>query len=147
MSRKLRNTTLGNVGFSLEQMLLKPVASQSGDFFQRTVLFEQMSCAGNNFDFMFGLKFSCGVSVQFNDDVIQFSHNQEGRRTNGGQRRSSQVGTAAARNNSLDDVRPGGGGDQSCRGASARAEITDVPHFQTGTGAEPVRAGNQPIGQ
>src|SRR5437588_12332310 len=70
MSRKLRNTTLGNVGFSLEQMLLKPVASQSGDFFQRTVLFEQMSCAGNNFDFMFGLKFSCGASVQFNDDVI-----------------------------------------------------------------------------
>ena len=85
-----------------EGALDKPVGGQLRDALQGPGFFEEMSGAGNDFQFHFAVHSSARLFVQLNHDIILAADDEQGGGLHEWQRSAGEIGPAAARDDGAD---------------------------------------------
>ncbi len=108
-------------------MFHEPVAGEGSGLWQGAGLSEEVGGAGNDFEGLGGVvgQEREGLLIEFEDEVIGATHDEEGGGVNAGESQRGQVWTAAAGNDGLNEAGTGSGGEQSGGGAGAGAEVAE----------------------
>jgi hypothetical protein len=94
-----------------------------GYFGNRSRFFKEMCRSGYDDEFAVGAYLRCGFTIEFQNDVVGAADDQQRRRPHVAQMASSQIGTAAARDDGPDPIRQRRRGNQRRSRARARSEI------------------------
>src|SRR6266481_3551878 len=137
----------GRARVLLLEVAFEPLTCQPRYFVQRAGFFEEVRRPGDDYELFFAAKLRESRPVQLDNLKIVAANDEQGRCPDARQGGSGQIGSPAARDDRAHHIGALSGRNQRGAGAGAGAEIADPKVSRVPVLREPVRGGDEPLGE